>query len=329
LEGFAGADREGIQPPEVVLSCPESMSDQRLLGFSSGETGVLEVTDFALGSVESVEWTVRKDDCDAILPTPSFVTDGTDAEQFLLTPGRPGPYHITLEVNAGTEQAEECEFDVFVSGRGIRVDLCWDTSTTVDLDLYVHTPLNQNPYYDTSQPLVPADLIARLTPDTCNPANCTASPDAVLPEFGWEDSPLEFCEAGPSAADFLASGRCPNPRSGRDNNQNESTGTAEIVQMDTVRSGETLRVMVQNFENLPARPSVFVYCSGVRQVGLELAGAPESFVTDQERLPGVLWRAVDITLDEIVEGVHACTVVPLEHPSEPGDPFITVNDVSY
>jgi hypothetical protein len=329
LEGFAASSGDGVAPADAVLSCPTNSSDPRVTGFSAGVMRSLDVVDFALGQVSSTRWTVHLDDCDAVLPTPSFVTEGTDEGELLLTPGRPGTYRLTLEVNAGTARADQCDFDVPVAGRGLRVDLCWDTSTSVDLDLYVHTPLNQNPYYDTNASLVPLELIAALTSDTCNPANCTAFPSGFLPVFGYEDSPLDFCAAGPSANDFLGSGRCPNPRSGRDNNQEESTGTAEIVQIDSPRFGEQLRVMVQNFDNLPARPQVFVYCGGERQAALELPGAPEGFVTDQLPLPGVLWRVVDITPGEGPGGILRCSVAPLEHPEAPGAPFVTVNDVSY
>lgn len=329
LEGFGGPNSDGLAPAEAVLSCPTSTSDPRLSGFSSGVTGSLDVADFAQGSVASTRWTVHADDCDAILPTATFVTEGTDEAELLLTPGRPGPYRVRLEVNVGTARAEHCDFDVAVAGRGVRVDLCWDTSTTVDLDLYVHTPLNQNPYYDTSAPLVPLDLVARLTADTCNPANCTAFPVGQSPIFGYEDSPLEFCAAGPSTSDFLASGRCPNPRSGRDNNQAEATGTAEIVQIDKPNPGDTLRVMVQNFDNQAARPQVFVYCNGERQAELALVGAPENFVTAEVALPGVLWRVVDITALAVTAGIVDCLVQPLEHPDSPGLPFVTVNDVAY
>jgi hypothetical protein len=87
-----------------------------------------------------------------------------------------------------------------------------------------------------------------------------------------------------------------------------------------------MRVMVQNFSNLPAQPYIFVYCDE-EHAPLELPGAPANFVTDQEPLPGVLWRAADIFTFES-GGVTVCEVTPLTHPTT-GGPYLTVNEIEY
>ncbi len=169
----------------------------------------LDVASFAIMPLQSNRWTVLREDCDAILPEPSFTAVGIDAPVLELTPGRPGLYRITLDVVTASGQTDSCGLNVRFAGRGVRIDLCWDTSTTVDLDLYVHTPLNQNPYYSPGGPLLPEELGSRVTEDSCNPANCGPFDFGSRPLFDLPDSPLEFCEAGPSGADFLGAGHCP------------------------------------------------------------------------------------------------------------------------
>jgi hypothetical protein len=247
-----------------------------------------------------------------------------EAPVFELTPGRPGPYRIGLEVNTTSGRTEVCKFELPVAGRGIRVDLCWDTSSSVDIDLYVHTPLNQNPYYTPGGYLDPAYLTTSLNTDTCNPFNCGAFPSAPRPIFGLAESPLEYCSSGPSATDFLGTGHCPNPRSGRDNNQSDATGTAEIVQIDNPNVGDVMRVMVQNYDNLSAVPLVVIYCEN-EQASFYLNGAPSSFVTSLTRLPGVLWRVADVR----ATGGSDCFITGLDHPEDPSIQYVTVNDVDY
>jgi len=310
-----------------VLNCPTGPNDPRLSGFQPGLTGALDVADFVSGGPVEARWTVGLLDCDAVLPTPSFTAIGTEEPVLLLTPGRPGLYAMTLEATSELGLLGTCAFEFYVAGRGIRVDLCWDESTTVDLDLYVHTPLNQNPYY-VGGPLYPYSLSSYVTVDTCNPINCGAFVSYERPAFGYSDSPLDFCVAGPAAQDYLDWGFCPNPRSGRDNNQSAATGSAEVVQIDNPRAGDVLRVMVQNFDNLPATPHLFAYCSNQAAVAVTLPGEPWDLTTSQEPLPGVLWRAVDIVAQD-VNGAVGCSFSVPHLPGTDDLPYITVNDVSY
>jgi hypothetical protein len=216
---------------------------------------------------------------------------------------------------------------VQVPGRGVRVELCWDTSTSVDLDLYVHTPENQAPFLD---PALGKVIDAAATSyDACNPVNCPAtirSQERV--DFGYPDSPLEFCEAGPSADAFLALGYCPNPRSGLDNNQDLSNGTTETVQIDNPNPGDVLRVMAQNFSNEDASPSVFVYCGGRLSGAFPPPTPPGEFRSDNPGGFGVMWRPADVLVLEPEAGVTQCLVEELRDPSGTG-PNITVNDPSY
>src|SRR5207244_12272892 len=163
---------------------------------------------------------------------------------------RPSNYHFTLSVVGAAGDSGSCKFDVPTDGRGMRVELCWDTSQNTDLDMYLHNPFDQAPWFTPGV----WNLADGINGATCNVANCTANLRLGLPRanFGFADSPSSYCQAGPAAAQFQALGRCPNPRDGEDNNQSLATGTAERIQLDTPLDGQTFRVMVQNFSNSPA-----------------------------------------------------------------------------
>lgn len=309
----------------LLLDCPTDPFDPRVAGFWSGAPGTFNIADFARMPVVTQEWIVDAEDCDAWVQTPSFTTMGDTSPEFVLTPGRPGLHHIGLSVLAASGESAACRFPLQVGGRGVRVDLCWDANTTVDLDLYVHSPLNQAPYFDVDLTTSPIDWI---TMDSCSAYTCGPFRLSSRPDFAYPDSPPEFCDAGPSGVDYRAAGHCPNPRASSDNNQIEANGTAEVVQIDTARDGDVLRVMVHNFSNLPAVPRVFVYCNGQKIQEYELAGAPDNFFTAEPALPGVMWRVIDI-FPQPMGDQFACALLTLTSPTEPLQPFVTVNDVTY
>jgi hypothetical protein len=207
------------------------------------------------------------------------------------------------------------------------VELCWDTSTTTDLDLYLHRPNSTAPWFDPAA----YDVIHGMNDDTCNTANCGAKPrtdlGVVLARADWgnADSPLAWCTAGPSAADFLALGRCPNPRAGVDNNQDLATGTSEVIQLDNPDEGGTYRVMAQNFDNNPAAPEVFVYCAGRLAGSFGPPPRPPRFVAQSRGVFGVMWRAVDITAT--LDG--AGTAVGCAAVEVPKDQAVTIDDPRY
>lgn len=325
--GIVGTGGQGPLE-ELAMDCPLDSADPRLAGFYVRDTGRLDVADFAQEPVDFVRWTVHAEDCDAVLPEPTFDVLDLEAPVLALTPGRPGPQRVTLE--AGTDSKRGvCDMIVPVEGRGLRIDLCWDTSALVELDLYLHTPLNQNPYFDTEGgPLEPASLADRVTPDTCQPFNCGSSGTLPRPDFGYADSPLEYC-ALPTGTEFFSLGFCPNPRAGRSRPQSSIPGTSEIVQIDQPNDGDVLRVMVQNRSNEAAIPQVFVYCDGERRAELDLPGSPEIFMTELDPLPGALWRPADILIGSMPDGALACIVVPLQDPDTIGYPYVTTNEVHY
>jgi hypothetical protein len=334
---LAGCSRTGLESLEtpaddpanlepLTLDCPVDGDDPRLPKLANGETSELDAAPFVGGPVTGYRWSVVAEDCDSVLPGPTYSLDGATTATAHFTPRRPSPYRMQLSITGRGGQHASCEFSMPVTGRGLHIEACWDTSTSVDLDLYLHTPHNTDPFFLPTA----NDVVEGLTSTTCNPANCGATLrfSTTRTDFGYADSPLADCSEGPDGAAFAELGRCPNPRSGVDDNQVLSSGTPEIIQVDDPADGDTLRVMLQNFQNAPASPSVFFYCNGERAAGLSAPSQPPRFVAANPGTFGVMWRPADVTAHLASDGTVLCTVTPLTLPGGSG-PYVTINDPSY
>jgi hypothetical protein len=315
---------EPVEP--VTLDCPTAASDPRLPRLEAGRSSVVDAKEFTGGPVVSYHWEIVPEDCDAVLPVPAQLVSGERTERLTFTPQRPDSHRVRLAVGGALGQRASCEFEVGVEGRGLRIEACWDTSTTADLDLYVHSPRNQAPFFAAFDAANPYGL----SPSTCNPANCSAELrfDSVRADFAYLDSALAECDIGPSPAAFAQLGRCPNPRAGIDDNQSLASGVSEVVQIDKPLEGDTFRLALHNFTNLPAKPAIFVYCGSTRVAALQGPTTPPDFVApERATLIGLLWRAADVT-------AHArstpltCSVTRLTLPGTT-EPFVTVDDASY
>ena len=267
-----------------------------------------------------------REDCDAVVADPEFVLQGGETPVLTFQAVRPSSYRFTLKVTGAAGDTGTCQLEVPTNGRGMRIELCWDTSQDTDLDLYVHNPFDQAPWFTPTA----SSVSDGINGSTCNVANCTASLRLGLPraDFGYADSPAEMCVAGPAAEEFALLGRCPNPREGEDNNQDLANGTAERVQVDAPLDGQTFRAMVHNFSNSPAEPHVFVYCGGKRVAESRPPQLPPAFVASNPGVFGTMWRAVDVTAHRPSAGVTSCTVTS---PLGPGGqaPYVTIDNATF
>lgn len=303
----------------VATNCQLQGEDPRVAGIEPDEIASLDGADFVTGDVKTYHWSVQREDCDAVVPDAQFRLEGTDSRVVKFQPSRPAFYHFTLEVVGLGGDHASCKLEVPVHGVGMRVELCWDTSTSTDLDLYLHTPFDTEPWFARSA----TDISSGLNGTTCNTSNAVANlrqPPRV--DWGFADSPPSACNT-PAFEDFLGIGRCPNPRAAADNNQTIATGTTERMQLDNPSPGQRFRVMVQNFSNLPASPHVFVYCGGQRAGAFDAPATPAGFRSDQAFGWGVMWRAADIATTTDAQGKVACSATPV-----PGA-ALTVNDSSF
>jgi hypothetical protein len=324
--GVAGAGGVGGAPTSFKLSCPTGPDDPRLPTLQLGVPTAIDGTSFVSGNVQSWHWALVRDDCDSVVADAEFVLQGGEQPVLMFQAVRPSNYRFTLRVIGTAGDSGSCNFEVPTDGRGMRVELCWDTSEETDLDLYLHNPFDSAPWFTPSEQSVSDGINAT----TCNVANCTANLRLGLPRanFGYPDSPAAFCVAGPAAAEFQGLGRCPNPRQGEDNNQAPTTGTAERIQLDAPLNARTFRVMVHNFDNTRAAPHVFVYCGGKKAGDALPPKSPPNFVADQPGIFGTMWRAADITTHIIAGGALDCTVTL---PVSPGGqtPYVTINDTRF
>jgi hypothetical protein len=326
---IAGAPAAGAggAASALMLDCPSGPDDPRLPQLPLGTAAPIDGTRFVSGPVTSWHWELLREDCDAVVANPEFVLEGANEPRLIFQALRPAPYHFTLTVQGAAGDSGSCQFEVSTQNRGMRVELCWNTSQNADLDLYLHNPSDQAPWYTPGA----SSVSSGLNGSTCNVANCTANLRLGLPRanFGYADSPLADCEAGPAATEFKTLGRCPNPRAGEDNNQMLATGVAERVQLDNPRGEETFRVMVQNYGNNVAEPHVFVYCAGKKAAEATPPTFPQGFVAFNVGRFGVMWRAADVTPHVNANGdTSGCSVT---FPASPNGtvPFVTINDSSY
>ncbi|HSC87362.1 MAG TPA: hypothetical protein VLC09_08845 [Polyangiaceae bacterium] len=313
-----GGNSTGGQPP-LRTSCELTGDDPRVAGIRPDEIAWLDAADFVAGDVATYHWSVQMEDCDAVVSNTEILLQGERTRIVTFQPSRPAIYHLTLDVVGKGGDTASCKLNVPVEGIGMRVELCWDTSTSTDLDLYLHNPNHQARWFSLGS----SDVISGLNGATCNTSNCAAALRG-LPRINWgyADSPLGACNT--AAFDgFLSIGRCPNPRAADDNNQSIANGTAERMQLDNPHDGQTFRVMAQNFDNGPAQPHVFVYCGGERAGAFQAPAQPPNFM---EPLPqtgfGVMWRATDVTTHVDSNGDVTCTAVPVVN-------GVTIDDTRY
>jgi hypothetical protein len=322
LVGSETSDENSALPsqPTVSTNCELAGDDPRVAGIKPDQIASLDGADFVTGDVKSYHWTVQKEDCDAVVSDAQFTLDGADSRVVMFQPSRPAFYHFTLEVTGVTGDQSSCKLEVPVEGVGMRVELCWDTNTTTDLDLYLHTPFDREPWFLPGS----SNVSNGLNATTCNTSNATAALRDNLPRVNWgyADSALNACNT-PSFQGFLSIGRCPNPRAADDNNQFIATGTTERMQLDDPHSGQSFRVMVQNFSNRPAHPHVFVYCGGQKAGAFDAPSTPSNFVTSNPASFGVMWRAADISATVDAAGKVSCNAAAV------GDGAVTIDDTRF
>jgi hypothetical protein len=318
-EASGSAGTSSRPPPPITTNCQLVGDDPRVAGIKPDELATLDGADFVSGDVKSYHWSVQMEDCDAVVQNAQFTLQGADSRTVQFQPSRPGSYHFTLQVSGVGGEQSSCKLEVPVAGVGMRVELCWDTSTTTDLDLYLHNPFDREPWFARGS----TSVNGGLNSTTCNTSNATAML-RIQPrvDWGYPDSALSACNT-PAFQGFLGIGRCPNPRAADDNNQQIATGTTERMQLDNPGQGQRFRVMVQNFNNQPAHPHVFVYCGGQRAAAFDAPSTPANFVTNAPGEFHVMWRAADITTNVDASGKISCDAAPVPEPA------LTINDTSY
>lgn len=304
------------------LACPEPGELAEAAPF---QDFALDGTQFFAGVAGTWAWTVTGGPCDELLRrtagVTSFTLSGEDTATPVFRPTLSGDYTVTMSATNAEGTPGECTFVVHARGPGLRVELCWDTTGTTDLDLHMHRPgTTTNWFEDVLDP----------NPDDCYWQNCKGGSIAPPANWGYAASPLSECEGGPGGDFWRLEGECRNPRLDIDNVA--TRGLPENINVDNPEDGQTYRVMVHHFNGDPSHPLVNVYCGG-RLTGT-YGAAPDLVETrvaggaPGDAL-GMMWRVVDITPTVEAGETTGCDVEALHPPDEEAGAWLTVDDITY
>ncbi len=315
---------------DCPIDCP-SPGDLRVPEGEPLHDYALRGRDFYEGPVSRWNWSVRGGPCDEIAPNlESFELSNRDAEVATFSPNLSGDYTVRLGVTTANGTQLGCEWVVHVRGPGLRIEMCYPESEVSDLDLYLHRPNSQTPWFEGG-----TNVNDSSTADTCGWHNCEATlrgPSGERADWGYAPSPLEACESGPQGTQWRRVGECTNPRLDIDNNLDEGIGLPENINLDDPNDGDTFRIMVQNFSGDRARPLVNVYCGGTRiaTYGASPDELPRFEGDSGFNSFGAMWRVADVTTFVDAEGdTTGCESVALHPPLEQGGYDVTFDDPRY
>jgi hypothetical protein len=260
----------------------------------------IDGTQFFGGPVSSWAWTITGGPCDQLFVsqgyTPTFTQSGQTTPTFTFTPKLSGDYTITVTMTLSDGSTKVCTFIVHIGGPGVRVELCWDTTGSADIDLHLHRPATTSNWF--------------TTPDDCYYGNCAGAATAV--NWGYPNSPQAQCAPGAPAAG------CHNPRLDIDNIS--TIGKPENINVDNPPNGATFRVMVHYYGgSVVTHPIVNVYCGG--HLKATYGQSPDlltGFNSGPHSNTGLLWRVVDVAPAVTNGDTTDCTLTPLHPPSGTG-----------
>jgi hypothetical protein len=274
---------------EASLACPTEAIAPPLQPYRLDGPAVLGTTG------ENWRWTLRAPPNSAVR---GVLAPTNPVTQF--TPDVSGEYLVSVTFTDDKGNTQGCSWIVRVRGKGLRVEMRWNTFGQVDVDLHLHRPGNTQPW---------------CTDNDCYFANCQRSPNAV--NWGYANSTGTDCPGG--------TGTCDNPRLDIDN---ISTTTPENINVDNPNNGDTFRIMAHMYSGTrTTNPVITIYCGGL--VKAVFGEAPDRVVLDQSDAgcQGDTWRVADVTMQvDPGTGLTDCTVTPLVRA---GGYDVRTNDASF
>lgn len=240
------------------------------------------------------EWTLTKGPCDIVLGTTSFTTKGATTaaglsgdgtakasvsgvglSQFKVKFQLSGNYVLHLKVTRPNGEVYECEWVLKVVSDGLRIELCWDTHSTRDIDLH----LGKNG--------VTTDWTGNTA---CYYAYCKGNPEGTSSDHSapnWNISGWGYAKT----MNYNKQGHwveLPNPRLDIDNIADGPV--PENINLDNPNNGDTFRVGVKYFSNSgTTHPVINVYCGGT----LKATYGVEPQVSGFTKSP-YFWKVVEI-----------------------------------
>ncbi len=303
----------------------------------------IDGTMFYSGPAASWSWTVVGGPCDQLLDSTSgmvsYTLTGTTGPVVTFTPTLSGDYTFTMTVTAPDGTVYTCVFIVHVRGPGFRVELCWDTTGSADIDLHVHRSGTTTPWFTES-----GGSSGAINADDCYYINCRASDftpcplppafcggwGAGAPDWGYANTALAECSGTPDGATWATIGSCHNPRLDIDNIA--TAGIPENINVDDPADGDTFRTMVHHYGgSVTTHPMVNFYCGGTLMA--TYGAAPDlvgGFTGGGGYANGPMWRVADVTVDvDPATGVTiGCDVTALHPPGMPSGYWVTTGTMT-
>lgn len=210
------------------------------------------------------EWTLTKGPCDIVLDKTSFTTKGaTNAAglsgngikstvvsgvglshfkvNFILS----GSYVLHLKVTRTNGEVYECEWVLRVVSDGLRIELCWDTTGSVDVDLHL-AKVGKTTAWQTL---------------ACYYGNCKNTGN---PDWGYSSTinTILTNSSDPDNLVFTPNKTAYNPRLDLDNIS--QAGIPENINIDNPNDGDTFRIGINYYSSktILTHPVVNVYCGG-------------------------------------------------------------------
>ena len=240
------------------------------------------------------EWTLTKGPCDIVLGTTSFTTKGATTaaglsgdgtakasvsgvglSQFKVKFQLSGSYVLHLKVTRPNGEFYECEWVLRVVSNGLRIELCWDTHSTRDIDLH----LGKN------------GVTTGWTGTTaCYYAYCKGNPEGTSDTHSTPNWNVSGWGYG-KTYNYNVQGHwveMPNPRLDLDNIADGPV--PENINLDNPNDGDTFRVGVKYFSSSGTTyPVVNVYCGGTLKATYGVEPKVSGFTSSP-----YFWKVVEI-----------------------------------
>lgn len=210
------------------------------------------------------EWTLTKGPCDIVLDKTSFTTKGATTAAGLSGNGikstvvsgvglshfkvnfiLSGSYVLHLKVTRTNGEVYECEWVLRVVSDGLRIELCWDTTGSVDVDLHL-AKVGKTTAWQTL---------------ACYYGNCKNTGN---PDWGYSSTinTILTNSSDPDNLVFTPNKTAYNPRLDLDNIS--QAGIPENINIDNPNDGDTFRIGINYFSSktILTHPVVNVYCGG-------------------------------------------------------------------
>ena len=234
------------------------------------------------------EWTLTKGPCDIVLNKISFKVKGAKTFEELEGEGDnsnsvsgvglshfkvlfqlSGSYLLHLKVTRQNGEVYECSWIIRVVSEGLRIELCWDTTGSVDLDLHLAKEGTTTSWTGSN------------SSGACYYANCKSGVNTSL---NWGYATTQNYDTNGNWKNMY------NPRLDIDNIR--TVGIPENINLDNPNDGDTFRIGVRYYQgSLQTHPVVNVYCGGTLKATFGVEPQVDNFKNEDAK---TLWKVAEV-----------------------------------